>query len=55
MSTERLIEAENIGNEEVAIDRAIRPKTLADYTGQEKVCEQMQIFIAAAYRTRKSL
>jgi len=55
MSTERLIEAENIGNEEVAIDRAIRPKTLADYTGQEKVCEQMQIFIAAARERQEAL
>ena len=39
MSTERLIEAENVSGEDVAIDRAIRPKTLTDYTGQEKVCE----------------
>ncbi len=55
MSTERLIEAENIGNEEVAIDRAIRPKMLADYTGQEKVCEQMEIFIAAARERQEAL
>ena len=26
----------------------IRPKLLADYTGQDPVCEQMEIFIAAA-------
>jgi Holliday junction DNA helicase RuvB len=31
-----------------AIDRAIRPRFLADYTGQEHVCEQMAIFIEAA-------
>ncbi|MDP4534810.1 Holliday junction branch migration DNA helicase RuvB [Alkalimonas collagenimarina] len=31
-----------------AIDRAIRPRLLADYTGQEHVCEQMAIFIEAA-------
>lgn len=29
-------------------DRAVRPKTLADYVGQPSVCEQMEIFIAAA-------
>lgn len=29
-------------------DRAIRPKTLADYIGQPHVCEQMEIFIGAA-------
>ncbi|MCH8536389.1 MAG: Holliday junction branch migration DNA helicase RuvB [Alkalimonas sp.] len=31
-----------------ALDRAIRPRLLADYTGQEHVCEQMAIFIEAA-------
>lgn len=34
--------------EDEAIDRAIRPKLLADYTGQQHVCEQMAIFIEAA-------
>ncbi|NND40331.1 MAG: AAA family ATPase, partial [Pseudomonadales bacterium] len=29
-------------------DRALRPKTLEDYTGQPAVCEQMQVFIEAA-------
>ena len=35
------------GGEE-ALDRAIRPKTLEDYTGQPVVREQMDIFIRAA-------
>ncbi|MFZ7174363.1 Holliday junction branch migration DNA helicase RuvB [[Pasteurella] aerogenes] len=30
------------------LDRAIRPKLLADYVGQPQVCEQMDIFIQAA-------
>ncbi|MCC5825878.1 Holliday junction branch migration DNA helicase RuvB [Alkalimonas sp.] len=34
--------------EDEAIDRAIRPRLLADYTGQQHVCEQMAIFIEAA-------
>lgn len=34
--------------EDEAIDRAIRPKSLADYTGQAHVREQMAIFIEAA-------
>ncbi|AYA63941.1 MULTISPECIES: Holliday junction branch migration DNA helicase RuvB [unclassified Alteromonas] len=34
--------------EDEVIDRAIRPKMLADYTGQPHVCEQMEIFIQAA-------
>lgn len=34
--------------EDEALDRAIRPKRLADYTGQPAVHEQMEIFISAA-------
>ena len=36
-------------------DRAIRPVTLADYTGQPKVCEQMEIFIQAARKRGDAL
>ena len=35
-----------------AFDRAIRPKTLADYVGQPGVKKQMGIFIEAARRRR---
>tara|TARA_R110002049_G_scaffold15822_2_gene64136 strand:- start:578 stop:1633 length:1056 start_codon:yes stop_codon:yes gene_type:complete len=55
MTTERIIEADSISNEDVALDRAIRPRTLSDYTGQEKVCEQMEIFIAAARERKEAL
>ena len=55
MTTDRLIDADAIGNEDVALDRAIRPKNLADYTGQEKVCEQMEIFITAARERKEAL
>ena len=55
MTTERIIEADSMGNEDVALDRAIRPRTLSDYTGQEKVCEQMEIFIAAARERKEAL
>jgi Holliday junction DNA helicase RuvB len=34
--------------EEVAADRAIRPRSLADYVGQEQVKNQLGIFISAA-------
>ncbi|MEW6996422.1 Holliday junction branch migration DNA helicase RuvB [Colwelliaceae bacterium BS250] len=44
---ERIIEP-TASREEETIDRAIRPKMLADYTGQEPVKEQMEIFIQAA-------
>ena len=36
-------------------DRAIRPKTLAEYVGQPTVCEQMEIFIGAAIKRAEAL
>lgn len=36
------------GSEDVVMDRAIRPKRLAEYVGQPQVREQMEIFIPAA-------
>ena len=55
-----MIEADRIINasskpEDEAIDRAIRPKLLADYTGQPHVCEQMEIFIEAARKRNDAL
>jgi Holliday junction DNA helicase RuvB len=44
---DRLVTAEP-GREDAAIDRAIRPRTLAEYVGQPAVREQMEIFIPAA-------
>ena len=41
--------------DEEAYDRAIRPKTLADYVGQPAVRAQMEIFIAAARQRREAL
>ena len=50
IETDRLIApvATPRDDREEAQDRAIRPKTLADYVGQPAVKEQMEIFIAAA-------
>jgi holliday junction DNA helicase RuvB len=47
IEADRLIQTSATREDDV-IDRAIRPKTLADYTGQEHVCQQMAIFIEAA-------
>lgn len=47
IEADRLIQTAATREDEV-IDRAIRPKTLADYTGQQHVCQQMAIFIEAA-------
>lgn len=44
---ERIIEGVPLP-EDVRIERAVRPKTLAEYEGQPKVREQMQLFVDAA-------
>ncbi len=55
IETDRLISATVTGKEEEAIDRAIRPKSLRDYTGQPVVREQMEVFIAAAKKRGEAL
>jgi Holliday junction DNA helicase RuvB len=48
IETDRLIAPEPTGPREDVLDRAIRPKTLDEYVGQQSVCEQMSIFLQAA-------
>ena len=43
------------GREDESLDRAVRPKLLADYIGQAAVKEQMQVFIEAARRRAEAL
>lgn len=50
----RLISPE-IASDEAVLDRAIRPRVLADYIGQNDVREQMEIFVAAARSRREAL
>ncbi len=45
---ERLVGPAVTGRREEAFDRAIRPTSLADYVGQDKVRSKMEIFISAA-------
>ena len=47
IESDRIISSAPKGNEK-QFDRAIRPTSLSDYTGQHKVREQMEIFITAA-------
>lgn len=54
IETDRIISASSQGAEE-QIDRAIRPKTLADYVGQPKVREQMDIAFQAARQRQEAL
>lgn len=48
IETDRLIAAEPLGHEEEALERALRPKILDEYIGQEKARSQLEIFISAA-------
>ena len=54
LENDRLIAADVREGEE-PIDRAIRPKRLADYIGQPRVREQLEIFIGAARGRGESL
>lgn len=52
---DRLITAQPRSAQEEALERALRPKRLADYTGQEKIREQLEIFIQAAKKRGDAL
>ncbi|MBL0626721.1 Holliday junction branch migration DNA helicase RuvB [Aeromonas jandaei] len=54
IEADRLISSSAVREDDI-IDRAIRPKKLADYTGQDAVCEQMEIFIEAARQRGEAL
>ncbi|WP_158967110.1 Holliday junction branch migration DNA helicase RuvB [Paraglaciecola sp. L3A3] len=54
IEADRLIQP-TASKEDEVIDRAIRPKMLADYTGQDHVCSQMEIFIEAARKRSDAL
>ena len=52
---ERIIAPTAASPQEDAIERALRPKRLADYVGQAKIREQLEIFIQAARNRAESL
>ncbi|MGY0217738.1 Holliday junction branch migration DNA helicase RuvB [Endozoicomonadaceae bacterium StTr2] len=54
IEADRLVSAQDKGQED-ALDRAIRPRMLADYQGQPTVREQMEIFIQAARQRGEAL
>jgi Holliday junction DNA helicase RuvB len=51
----RIIAADTASPQEDALERALRPKRLADYVGQQKIREQLEIFIEAARRRQEAL
>ena len=52
---ERLIAPQTANKQEDAIERALRPKRLEDYIGQQKIREQLEIFISAARKRAEAL
>src|SRR6201747_738528 len=55
IETDRLISAAPITPQEEVIERALRPKALDEYIGQEKVRGQLEIFITAARQRKEAL
>ncbi len=55
IETDRLIAPERASVQEEALERALRPKQLSDYVGQEKIRSQLAIFIEAARNRREAL
>jgi len=51
----RVITAAAVSKQEEVIERALRPKQLDEYIGQEKIREQLSIFIAAARMRNEAL
>jgi len=55
IEADRLIAPVSTGGQEETLDRAVRPKNLADYVGQPVVREQMEIFVSAAKKRGEPL
>jgi len=55
LAAERIIAATPVSPNEEAFERALRPRQLDEYVGQEKVRGQLEIFIEAARRRSESL
>ncbi|MDB5790985.1 MAG: ATP-dependent helicase RuvB, partial [Massilia sp.] len=52
---QRVIDAAPASPNEEAIERALRPKQLDEYVGQEKIRDQLEIFISAARKRKEAL
>ena len=55
IESDRLIHGASQGNDEQAVERAVRPKRLAEYIGQSALKAQMAIFIEAALARGEAL
>ncbi|MDO9364940.1 MAG: Holliday junction branch migration DNA helicase RuvB [Methylotenera sp.] len=55
IETDRLIAPDSVSPQEEALERALRPKVLDEYIGQEKARAQLEIFINAARGRNEAL
>ncbi|WP_292993033.1 Holliday junction branch migration DNA helicase RuvB [Nitrosomonas sp.] len=55
IETDRLVAAAPASSQEEILERALRPKQLEEYVGQEKIRGQLQIFIEAARNRHEAL
>ena len=55
IETDRLIAATPASAQEEVLERALRPRMLDEYVGQEKIRNQLSIFIEAARRRKEPL
>src|SRR3982075_4462726 len=55
VETDRLISAAPTSPQEEAFERSLRPKSLAEYVGQEKIRGQLSIFVEAARKRKEAL
>src|SRR6202162_4184709 len=55
IETDRLISGAPVSPQEEAFERALRPKSLAEYIGQEKIRGQLAIFVEAARNRKEAL
>jgi len=47
--------AENLSNTEIDIERVLRPKTFEDFTGQQKVLDNLTVFVQAALKREEAM
>jgi len=55
IETDRLIDAAPESSQEAQIERALRPRKLEEYVGQQKIRDQLSIFITAARQRKEAL
>src|SRR3546814_18398837 len=52
---ERIVAPQTASPNEESIERALRPKAFGEYVGQDRVREQLEIFISAAKQRSETL